>query len=241
MKTTVDRVEGRVPVTILRLDGDLDASNFEMVIDEGRRLYKEGARDLLLDLRSVPFMGSSGLVALHSLALIFNGKEPPDPESGWAAHHAFSQAVDSGLQPHIKILLPSAPDFSPRAHHAAHGVRTNSSTSIPTRPPQSPLSSRPSSHDGQSSRDLPQAAEADPRDARSSAFARCLRRPAAAGAGARLRPTDPAQPHADRPPRCHGVGRSPRGTARRGWSAATSTTCTRCRRPGRCSAWSSPT
>ena len=110
MKTTVDRVEGRVPVTILRLDGDLDASNFEMVIDEGRRLYKEGARDLLLDLRSVPFMGSSGLVALHSLALIFNGKEPPDPESGWAAHHAFSQAVDSGLQPHIKILLPSAPD-----------------------------------------------------------------------------------------------------------------------------------
>lgn len=112
MKTTVDRVEGRVPVTIMRLDGDLDASNFETVIDEGRRLYAEGSRDLLLDLRSVPFMGSSGLVALHSLALIFNGMEPPDPESGWSAHHAIAQSVESGLQAHVKVLLPDAPDSS---------------------------------------------------------------------------------------------------------------------------------
>jgi hypothetical protein len=112
MKTTVDRVEGRVPVTVLRLDGDLDASNFEILIDHGRRLYDEGARDLLLDLRSVPFMGSSGLVALHSLALIFNGQEPPDPESGWEAHHAISRSIDSGLQAHIKVLLP-VPESSP--------------------------------------------------------------------------------------------------------------------------------
>ena len=112
MKTTIERVEGRVPVTILRLDGDLDASNFETVIDEGRRLYAEGARDLLLDLRSVPFMGSSGLVALHSLALIFNGTEPPDPESGWGAHHAIADSVEAGVQPHLKVLLPDTPDSS---------------------------------------------------------------------------------------------------------------------------------
>ena len=113
MQTTTDHVEGRVPVTVLRLEGDLDASNFEAVIDEGKQLYEAGARDLLVDLRAVPYMGSSGLVALHSLALIFNGLEPPDPESGWAAHHALEAAVDSGLQPHLKVLLPAAPDSAP--------------------------------------------------------------------------------------------------------------------------------
>ena len=113
MKPTVDQVEGRVTVTVLRLDGDLDASNFEAIIDQGKRLYNDGARDILVDLRAVPYMGSSGLVALHSLALIFNGKEPPDPESGWAAHHALEQAVDAGLQPHIKVLISSTPDSSP--------------------------------------------------------------------------------------------------------------------------------
>lgn len=114
MKTTVDRAQGRIPITVLRVDGDLDASTFESLIDEGRRLYAAGDRDLLIDLRSVPFMGSSGLVALHSLVLIFNGSEPPDPESGWGAHHAMEASIESGLQPHVKVLLPDAPDLSLR-------------------------------------------------------------------------------------------------------------------------------
>ena len=124
MKTTVDRVEGRIPVTILRLDGDLDASNFEVVIDEGRRLYTEGDRDLLLDLRSVPFMGSSGLVALHSLALIFNGKEPPDPESGWAAHHALQSSGRGRAPAPYQGAPPERIRLLALARHAAHGNGT---------------------------------------------------------------------------------------------------------------------
>ena len=43
MQTTVERVEGRVPVqTVVALDGELDASNFERVIDEVRGLYDAG-------------------------------------------------------------------------------------------------------------------------------------------------------------------------------------------------------
>lgn len=114
MTTTVDRVQGRIPVTVLRVEGDLDASTYEALIDEGRRLYAEGDRDLLVDLRNVPFMGSSGLVALHSVALIFNGSEPPDLESGWAAHHAMEASVEAGLQPHVKVLIPDAPGSSLR-------------------------------------------------------------------------------------------------------------------------------
>ena len=145
MKTTVDRVEGRVPVTSCVSMGTSMRRTSRCVIDEGRRLYTEGARDLLLDLRSVPFMGSSGLVALHSLALIFNGKEPPDPESGWAAHHAFEAGG--------RRRPPAAhQDRSCRAHRTRRSrascsarASIDSSTSVPTRPTRSPRSESPTS------------------------------------------------------------------------------------------------
>ena len=38
LETTIERVEGPVPTTILALDGELDASNFEAVIDTVRTL-----------------------------------------------------------------------------------------------------------------------------------------------------------------------------------------------------------
>jgi anti-anti-sigma factor len=109
MKFSVDRADGRVPVTILRLEGDLDASNFETLIDEGRRLHAEGTTDLLLDLRKVPFMGSSGLVALHSIVLLLNGGQADDVEAGWESLHAVGRSVESGMQPHVKVLLGPEP------------------------------------------------------------------------------------------------------------------------------------
>ena len=112
MNTTVDRIDGRLPVTVLRLEGDLDSSNFEALIEEGRRLYADGLRDLLLDMRQVPYMGSSGLVAIHSLVLIFNGAEPPGPDAGWEAHHAIGRSVEAGMQPHVKVLVADSSPIS---------------------------------------------------------------------------------------------------------------------------------
>src|SRR3954454_13096628 len=96
LQTTVERVDGRVPVTVLALDGELDASNFESVIDEVRGLYDAGDRTLLLDLSGLTFMASSGLVALHGIVLVMHGDQPPDLESGWSAFHALADAVDGG-------------------------------------------------------------------------------------------------------------------------------------------------
>ncbi len=87
METTIERIEGAVPVTVVRLDGELDASNFEALIDAVRGLYDGGARQLLLDLSGLRFMASSGLVALHSIVRIMHGEPPPDPEAGWSALH----------------------------------------------------------------------------------------------------------------------------------------------------------
>ena len=88
LETRIEQVEGSVPITILALDGELDASNFEDVIETARRLYSEGARQLIIDLEKLTFMASSGLVALHSIVRILHGEAPPDPEAGWSALHA---------------------------------------------------------------------------------------------------------------------------------------------------------
>lgn len=115
MNIVVEHGHGRVTVTIVRMEGDLDAANYEALIARGRELYATGARDVLLDLRAVPYMGSSGLVALHSIALLFEGGEVPDLESGWATQHAIAQSVESGhAQDHTKILASADPADSVR-------------------------------------------------------------------------------------------------------------------------------
>lgn len=96
MQTTMDRAEGRVPITIMGLTGELDASNFQQLIDDVSRLYDEGVRHLLIDLTDLSFMASSGLVALHGVLRVMHGEAPPDPEAGWEAFHAIGRAVQDG-------------------------------------------------------------------------------------------------------------------------------------------------
>ena len=106
MDITVKQMQGSVPVTILQTHGDLDASNYQDLIAKGQEVYEAGARDILVDMSDTPFMGSSGLAALHSLALLVRGDELPDLESGWNVFHEIDRDRDSGLQKHIKLLNP---------------------------------------------------------------------------------------------------------------------------------------
>jgi anti-anti-sigma regulatory factor len=106
MSVTVVQMQGRGPVTVLQTHGDLDASNYQALINKAQEVYQAGARDILLDMSDTPFMASSGLVALHSIALLVRGEALPDAESGWDAIHAIDDDRDSGLQQHFKILNP---------------------------------------------------------------------------------------------------------------------------------------
>ena len=99
MQTTVEQVDGAIPITVLALEGELDASNFQELIDTVRRLYDEGTRQLIIDLAGLRFMASSGLVALHSIVQIMHGEEPLDPEGGWQALHSL------GGEPQTEVRL----------------------------------------------------------------------------------------------------------------------------------------
>jgi serine/threonine-protein kinase RsbW len=96
LQTTVEQTQGRVPVTILALDGELDASTFEGVIDSVRDIYDGGGRHLVLDLSGLEFISSSGLVALYSALRIMRGEAPPDLEHGWAALRAMNDETEVG-------------------------------------------------------------------------------------------------------------------------------------------------
>jgi anti-anti-sigma regulatory factor len=104
----IENVQARVPVTIAHLTGELDASSYKSLIDKADELYAGGTRDLLLDLSQLTFMSSTGLVALHSTALVMRGEKLPDGESGWDTFHAIARDVEAGSAPeeHLKILSP---------------------------------------------------------------------------------------------------------------------------------------
>lgn len=106
MAITVRQEQGAVPVTILNIEGNLDASNYQVAIASAREAYEQGARDLIVDMSAVPFMSSSGIVALHTMALIFRGVQPEDSQGGWEALHSLDRDRDSGVQKHIKLLKP---------------------------------------------------------------------------------------------------------------------------------------
>jgi anti-anti-sigma factor len=106
MNITVTQAEGKVPVIVMQLQGELDASNFQRVIARAKQAYDTGARDLLLDLSDVPYMSSSGLVALHSVAVLMRGETPPDLEAGWGVLRSIGRGRETGLQYHVKLLNP---------------------------------------------------------------------------------------------------------------------------------------
>jgi hypothetical protein len=84
-------------LAVIALTGELDGSNFEQVIDAGRIAVAGGATRVVLDLGGLTYMGSSGLVAIHSIALLARGREPISPDDGWQAIHDIgSEAADEG-------------------------------------------------------------------------------------------------------------------------------------------------
>lgn len=100
------RAQGRVPVMVLQPHGDVDASNYLELIAAAQKAYGAGERDVLLDLSHVPYLSSSGLVALQSIAALMRGDTPPDLEGGWEALRAIRRDREMGMQPRFKLLNP---------------------------------------------------------------------------------------------------------------------------------------
>ena len=106
MNISVSQVQGRVPVIVIKLDGQLDGQTYQVLISKAKEAQAEGGRDFLIDMTDLTYISSAGLVALHSVALLTQGEEMPDTEQGWSALRSMGKTSGSAVQQHIKLLNP---------------------------------------------------------------------------------------------------------------------------------------
>ena len=53
MEILIEQAQGRVPVTVLRVKGDWDGTNYQKLINFAQAQYNDGARDFLGGARSM--------------------------------------------------------------------------------------------------------------------------------------------------------------------------------------------
>ena len=101
MEIAVSQAQGSVPVTVLRLTGDLNAATFQQFQNEAKKSIDAGAHNLLVDLGGVHYMSSAGMRALNQIFDWLGGS----PEE----NAAIKKAVATGKvkSPHLKLLNPA--------------------------------------------------------------------------------------------------------------------------------------
>ena len=96
--------QGRVPVTVFHLQGQIDANTYEQFQNDAEQAFKTGARYLLLDLSDVKYISSAGLRALHNIYKLFRADAAN--ESSEAVSKGISDGTYKAHQ--LKLLNPNA-------------------------------------------------------------------------------------------------------------------------------------
>ena len=101
MEINVSYHQGKEAIAIMQLKGDINASNFVQISDKAQELYMNPARNLVIDLSEVPSISSTGLAAIHKIALLYSGV-PQQAEEG--ANPDFTHS--SNARKFVKLLNP---------------------------------------------------------------------------------------------------------------------------------------
>lgn len=77
LQIRISQMEGKVPVTVLHVSGDVDANSHRDLDDKAAEITNGGAKHILLDLTDNGFMSSAGFRSMHKIysALQGNGDE----------------------------------------------------------------------------------------------------------------------------------------------------------------------
>ena len=93
---------GRVPVTVMHVDGNIDSLTSEAFQAAANDSIAKGARHILVDLSHAKFVSSAGLRALHD---VFNQLRDLDPDTSMNDDDV-RQGISAGTykSPHLKLL-----------------------------------------------------------------------------------------------------------------------------------------
>ncbi len=103
MDLKVSTENGRVPVTVVHADGNIDSGSYEVFLSGVENTINGGARHLLIDLSHVPFVSSAGLRALN---ILLNQLRTLAPD---VSDEEMRKGINDGTykSPHLKLLNPS--------------------------------------------------------------------------------------------------------------------------------------
>lgn len=102
MEIKVSTENGRVPITVLHVGGDIDSNTYNVFLSKARELIKGGARYMLIDLVHSGFVGSAGLRAIYT---IFNDLRGVHPEENMSEEE-MQKAARAGVykSPYLKLV-----------------------------------------------------------------------------------------------------------------------------------------
>ena len=102
MEIQVHTENGRVPVTVMHIHGNIDSSTYQAFEAKAEELIKNGTRNILVDLSHSVFISSAGFRALHH---IFNKLQAVHPDVD-LTNDEMKKGISSGTfkSPHLKLL-----------------------------------------------------------------------------------------------------------------------------------------
>ena len=102
MEIQVHTENGRVPVTVMHIHGNIDSSTYQAFEAEAEELIKNGTRNILVDLSHSVFISSAGFRALHH---IFKKLRAVHPDVD-LTDDDMKKGISSGTfkSPHLKLL-----------------------------------------------------------------------------------------------------------------------------------------
>jgi anti-anti-sigma regulatory factor len=101
MEIDVSIHQAKEPIAVMRVKGEINASNFVLVTDKAQEIYQKPARNLIIDLSEVPGISSTGIAAIHNIALLYSGI-PQNVQQD--ANPDFTHS--SNARKHVKLLNP---------------------------------------------------------------------------------------------------------------------------------------
>ena len=104
MEITVSIHQEEKPIAIMRIAGEINASNYLDVVNKAQEVYRDSAKDLIVDLSEVTEISSTGLVALHQLALIYSGVPHQIETDGTEVRTDVTH--NNSARRHVKLLGP---------------------------------------------------------------------------------------------------------------------------------------
>ena len=103
MDIDVTEQQGRVPVTVIKVKGNVDASTYEAFQAVAETEFDKGARFVLLDLTEVAYISSAGFRAVSQIFKLLRS------QLSTSAQAQMSQGLRDGSYkaPNLKLLDPN--------------------------------------------------------------------------------------------------------------------------------------